>query len=62
MGNASIMSSIIIVARKRKTNKSGYIEEIQDEVQSHLMKRLDEFWKYGLAGSGSHGLGDGCDT
>lgn len=50
-GNASIMSSIIIVARKRKSNKSGFIEEIQDEVKVHLMKRLDEFWAYGLRGA-----------
>ena len=33
-GNASIMSSIIIVARKRKSDKSGYLEEIQDEVKA----------------------------
>jgi len=50
-GNASIMSSIIIVARKRKTNKSGYIEEIREEVHYHLLKRLDEFWKNGLRGA-----------
>ena len=50
-GKASIMSSIIIVARKRKVEKSGYIEEIQDDVKAHLMKRLDEFWKYGLRGA-----------
>ncbi|WP_446787938.1 DUF1156 domain-containing protein, partial [Macellibacteroides fermentans] len=50
-GNASIMSSIIIVARKRKSDKSGYIEEIQDEVRDHLMKRLDDFWKCGLRGA-----------
>jgi adenine-specific DNA methylase len=50
-GNASIMSSIIIVARKRKSNKSGYIEEIQEDIREHLMKRLDEFWKYGLRGA-----------
>lgn len=50
-GNASIMSSIIIVARKRKTNKSGYIEEIRDDIHIHLMKRLDEFWNYGFRGA-----------
>jgi adenine-specific DNA methylase len=50
-GNASIMSSIIIVARKRHSEKNGYIEEIQDEVQSHISKRLDEFWDYGLRGA-----------
>ncbi|MCZ7400329.1 MAG: DUF1156 domain-containing protein [Candidatus Methanoperedens sp.] len=50
-GHASMMSSIIIVARKRKSEKSGYIEEIKDEVETHLKKRLDEFWKYGLRGA-----------
>jgi adenine-specific DNA methylase len=50
-GHASIMSSIVIVARKRKSDKSGYIEEIQEDVRTHLMKRLDEFWKYGLRGA-----------
>lgn len=50
-GHASMMSSIIIVARKRKSDKSGYIEEIQEEVKAHLKKRLDEFWKYGLRGA-----------
>lgn len=50
-GHASMMSSIIIVARKRKSKKSGYIEEIKDEVESHLKRRLDEFWKYGLRGA-----------
>ncbi len=50
-GHASILSSIIIVARKRMSDKSGYIEEIQDEVRAHLLKRLDEFWNYGLRGA-----------
>ena len=50
-GHASIMSSIIIVARKRKEDKSGYIEEIQEELHDHIGKRLDEFWNYGLRGA-----------
>lgn len=50
-GNASIMSSIIIAARKRKIEKTGFIEEIQDEIESHLKKRLEEFWNYGLLGA-----------
>lgn len=50
-GKASIKSSIIIVARKRKIEKTGYIEEINDEVKIHIMKRLDEFWNYGLRGA-----------
>jgi len=47
-GHASIMSSIIITARKRKEGKTGYIEEIQEEMERHLKKRLQEFWDYGL--------------
>ena len=51
MGKSSILSSIIIIGRKRKSDKSGYIEEIQDDVRAHLIKRLDEFWNYGLRGA-----------
>lgn len=51
MGKSSILSSIVIVARKRKINKSGYIEEIREDVQDHLMMRLEEFWNYGLRGA-----------
>ena len=50
-GHASIMSSIIITARKRKEDKTGYIEEIQEEIERHLKKRLQEFWDYGLRGA-----------
>ncbi len=50
-GKASIMSSIIIVARKRNSNRSGYIEEIQEELRDHIEKRLNEFWNYGLRGA-----------
>jgi len=50
-GNASIMSSIIIVARKRKEDRSGYIEEIQEDLQAYIEERLEEFWNYGLRGA-----------
>lgn len=50
-GKASITSSIIIVARKRRIEKSGYIEEISEEVRAHIIKRLSEFWDYGLRGA-----------
>lgn len=51
MGKASIMSSIIIVGRKRKGDRIGYIEEIKSEMESNLKIRLKEFWSYGLRGS-----------
>jgi len=50
-GKNSIMSSIIITARKMKKNKIGFIEDIQEEIKNHLSKRLDEFWSYGLRGA-----------
>lgn len=50
-GRASIMSSIVIVARKRKEDKTGYIEEIKGDVEEHLKLRLQEFWDYGLRGA-----------
>jgi putative DNA methylase len=50
-GHASLMSSIIITARKRKEDKNGYIEEIQGEMEEHLKKRLQKFWDYGLRGA-----------
>ena len=43
-GKSSILTSIIIVARKRIENKTGFIEEIKDDIESHLKTRLNEFW------------------
>lgn len=50
-GHASLMSSIIIVARKREDEKIGYIEEIKEELEPYLQTRLKEFWNYGLRGA-----------
>ena len=51
VGKESFQSSIVVVARKRKEDKTGYIEEIQEEMERHLKKRLQEFWDYGLRGA-----------
>lgn len=50
-GHASIMSSIVICARKRTTNRSGFIEEIKDDLKEYLESKLAEFWEYGLRGA-----------
>lgn len=50
-GKASILSSIVIVARKREEEKSGFIEEIKEDIGNDLKERLDEFWRYGLRGA-----------
>ena len=51
VGKESFQSSIVVVARKRKEDKTGYIEEIQEEMERYLKKRLQEFWDYGLRGA-----------
>lgn len=50
-GKASILSSIIIVARKREKEEIGYIEEINNELEVYLKNKLTDFWKYGLRGA-----------
>lgn len=44
----SLVPSIIIVARKRISAQSGYIEK--EEIEVRLKKHLDEFWNYGFRG------------
>lgn len=48
---AAILSSILIVARKRKEDKEGYYEEIKTEAEPILKERINKFWDYGLRGA-----------
>lgn len=50
-GKASIMSSIVIVARKRQTEKSGFIEEIKEDLADDLKEKFNELWNHGLRGA-----------
>jgi len=50
-GHASILSSIVIVARKRLEDKIGFIEEIEDDVEVYLKTNLRQYWNYGLRGA-----------
>jgi putative DNA methylase len=52
-GKASIMSSILISARKRRflEKKIGYLEEIQEEVESFVKKEVEHFWKCDMRGA-----------
>lgn len=51
MGHSSIMSSIVLVARKRLQDKSGFVEEIKEELGIHLKEKLNNFWDYNLRGA-----------
>jgi adenine-specific DNA methylase len=44
----SIMSSIVITARKRFEDKTGYAEEIKEEMEAHVKKRVHEFKDSGM--------------
>ena len=48
---ASLMSSIMIVARKRVKEKKGYYEEIKSYSEPILKERIKKFWDYGLRGA-----------
>ena len=50
-GKNSIKSSIVITARKRFEEKTGYIEEIREEMEVFVKKRVSEFWDAGMRGA-----------
>ena len=50
-GKRSIYHSLIIVARKRKEDKTGFIEELMDEIEKAVEKKAMALEGYGLKGS-----------
>ncbi|MCS7131001.1 MAG: hypothetical protein NZ872_06245 [Archaeoglobaceae archaeon] len=49
--SAALASSIYFVCRKMKRDEVGWINEIRDELNKHLPKKLEELWKEGVSGS-----------
>ena len=45
---SSLMSSIVITARKRLEEKTGFVEEIKKEVDMYVTKRVHEFTNYDM--------------
>ena len=50
-GKASIQSSILVAARKRKGEGTAFLEDLRDEVASHVMKSLAEISDLALTGA-----------
>ena len=49
--SAALASSIYIVSRKLKREKSGFYNEIRSEMREHLQKKLDTLWNAGVSGA-----------
>jgi adenine-specific DNA methylase len=50
-GKASIQSSILVAARKREGEGTAFLEDLRDEVASHVMKSLSEISDLALTGA-----------
>lgn len=50
-GKRSIYHSLIIVARKRKEDKTGFIEDLMDEIERKVEEKARKLEGYGLKGS-----------
>ncbi len=51
MDNASLISPLIIVARKKLGSRMVNLSDVKDELNSFLQIRLAELWHYGLRGT-----------
>ncbi|MDI6868425.1 MAG: DUF1156 domain-containing protein [Coprothermobacterota bacterium] len=49
--SAALASSIYMVCRKRNSLKTAYLEEIQEEMEESIKKKLEDFWNQGIGGS-----------
>ncbi len=49
--SAALASSIYIVARKMEKQGIGWFEEVQEELEEHLKKKLDHLWEQGISGA-----------
>ncbi|MFX0199378.1 MAG: DUF1156 domain-containing protein [Candidatus Hodarchaeota archaeon] len=48
--SAALASSIYLVCRKHPQKEVGYFHEIQHEMEVHIQKQLQRFWKEGIRG------------
>ena len=50
-GTASLMSSIYIISRKIKREKTGFYSSIKEELKTYLYKKLERLWSEGISGA-----------
>ncbi len=49
--SAALASSIYLVARKLKREKTGFYREVKDQLKNHLYVKLEKLWNEGIAGA-----------
>ncbi|MGB9618558.1 MAG: hypothetical protein ACPL7J_14655, partial [Desulfomonilaceae bacterium] len=49
--SATLASSIYIVARKMERQPTGFYNEVKEELQRHLDKKLNRLWEEGIGGA-----------
>lgn len=50
-GSAALASSVFFVCRKLEKEEEAYFEDIEGDIKDRIRKRLDYFWKVGIAGA-----------
>lgn len=51
MESAALASSIYMVSRKLMKSETGFYREVKNELQKHLVKKLNELWSEGISGA-----------
>lgn len=49
--SAALASSIYLVARKIKREKTGWFSEVKEEIKRYIYKKLDRLWEEGISGA-----------
>jgi len=50
-GNAALASSIYFVCRKIERKETGWLNEVKEEIKSHVTKKLEILWEEGVSGA-----------
>jgi adenine-specific DNA methylase len=49
--SAALASSIYFVCRKMERKDIGWLNEVKEEIKSHIYRKLEDLWKEGISGS-----------
>ncbi len=49
--SAALASSIYFVARKIERKKTGWLNEVKEEIKKHIHKKLERLWQEGISGA-----------
>lgn len=49
--SAALASSIYFVCRKMERKKTGWLNEVKDEIKNHITRKLESLWEEGVSGA-----------